>query len=101
MKVLCVCQAGTVRSGALVLACKARGYDALQAGVSFNPLPTLTMLANWADVILLAQPEFAAFLPAGLPPGKVKDTGLGPDRWGNPLNPELLALADGAVGRLV
>lgn len=99
MKILAICQAGTVRSGALVIEAKLRGHDALQAGIAFNPPPTLTMLANWADVILLAEPHMIGYVPTEHA-GKCVDTGLGPDRWGNPLNPELRALASGVIGKL-
>lgn len=92
MKILSVCQAGTVRSGALTIVAKGMGHDALQAGIAFNPPATLKMLVDWADVVLLAEPWIAAHLPPEAEP-KLRDTGLGPDRWQNPLHPELLQLA--------
>jgi len=96
VKVLSVCQAGTVRSGALTVAAKAAGHDALQAGVAFNPPSTLKMLTDWADVVLLAEPWIAAHLPPEAAP-KLRDAGLGPDRWHNPLHPELMELATAAM----
>lgn len=100
MKVLAVCQAGTVRSGALALAAKRHGgHDALAAGIDYNAPETLDMLARWADKILVAEQRFAAYLPLDQA-HKVVDAALGPDRWHNPLHPELEPLCDAVVAAL-
>jgi len=59
---------------------------------------TIRMLARWADVILVAEPHMAAIVPPRFA-AKVRDTGIGPDRWNNPLAGELLELAEAALAR--
>ena len=62
MKILCVCAMGNKRSvfTRYLLAYK---YDVLRVGCKNNSPETLKMLAEWADVILLAEPEMRKSLP--------------------------------------
>ena len=82
-----------------MLAAKRRGHDALQAGVDLNTPETIAMLASWADVILVAETAMSGRVPAEFAV-KCVDSGLGADRWGNPLHPELGPLCDAVVARL-
>lgn len=99
MNVLAVCQAGTVRSGALVVCAKQRGHDALAAGTAYTQPGTFALLCKWADRIVLAEYSMIAAIPQEFH-DKVVDANLGPDRWHNPLHDELLALAMAVIGAL-
>lgn len=98
MKVLAICQAGTVRSGAIVLEAKLRGHDALQAGVLYTKPRTVAMLSRWANVIFVAEAAMAAIVPTKYQ-DKVRDAALGPDRWHTPVHPELRDLARAVLER--
>ncbi len=90
MKILCVCRAGIVRSGALSMNLKQRfGYlDTLQAGVDFNSPETLSMLYAWADKIYIVEDVFWNNIPEEFK-AKTELINIGPDVWGNCMNPEL------------
>ena len=62
MKILCVCELGNKRSvfTRYLLAFK---YDALSVGIKNNKPETIRMLAEWADRILLAEPEMRKAIP--------------------------------------
>ena len=91
-KVLAICQAGTIRSGALSHLLKyAYGVDALSASAEETPDTTMSILADWADYIVLLEPHFAVRIPPEFH-AKVRVFDVGPDRWSNPLHPELLAI---------
>jgi len=92
MKILCVCEGGNVRSVACAYVFKYEyGYDALAVSSRKNNLETHQMLWEWADRIIVMQPEFKRFI---LPQYQVKVTtyDVGPDVWGNCLHPELVGL---------
>jgi len=92
MKVLTVCAAGTVRSGSMALASKQHGNpDTIQCGVDSNSPATLRMLEGWADQIWIAESAMADHF---LAKEKIVDMALGPDRWGIPLHPDLMALLE-------
>jgi hypothetical protein len=42
---------------------KKRGYEVLTAGVEHNEPDTLNTLCDWADIIFVAQREYASLLP--------------------------------------
>jgi len=90
MKVLTICSAGTVRSVSLAHVLKScYGVDAIPTGHDLNSQETLDMLSDWADLIVVMQPHFAADLPARNAK-KVVIVDVGPDVWGNPLDVGLL-----------
>ena len=62
MKILCLCSRGNKRS---VFTRYLLSYknDVLSAGCENNSPETLKMLAWWADVILLAEPQMRKVLP--------------------------------------
>lgn len=91
MKVLTICSAGTVRSVAMAHVLKqfyecdaiAMGHDS----PNNNP-KTVDMLTDWADLILIMQNGYEDVVPERNVK-KIHQTHLGPDVWGNPLDPRL------------
>lgn len=91
MRFLCVCEAGTVRSGAAAHALKYYfGQEAIAASHSKLLDDTMEMLFEWADRIVLMQPHFVDRIPE-VYRHKVKVCDVGKDVWMNPLAPLLLA----------
>ena len=97
-KILCVCEGGNVRSVACAYLFKYQiGYDALAASWKRNSLGTLMMLYNWADRIIIMQPEFREkVIPTCYHKITVYD--VGPDRWGSALHPDLLEIIETYMG---
>ena len=93
IKILCVCGKGNVRSVATKYALNRRGYNnVLTVGSRLVSSETLTMLYEWADLVLVAKRGHAKNLPNLL---KVNDQfTIGDDRWGNPVNLELEEIID-------
>jgi protein-tyrosine-phosphatase len=98
MKILCVCEGGNVRSVACAYLFKYRlGDDALAVSVKKNNLETHQMLWQWADRIIVMQPEFKDNIPT-YHQHKVKIYDVGPDQWGNCLHPDLLEIIESHMG---
>jgi hypothetical protein len=92
MKVLCVCHAGYVRSAATAMILKMRGFDAIAVGVNHASPETLETMGEWADKILLAEPNMEFKFPPTVR-GKIEqDFTIGEDEWGNPSAHELWKL---------
>lgn len=88
MKVLVLCHAGVVRSGAMARRLKEEGFDVIQAGLGSNSRDTVGRLMSWADRIVVMDEK----LMTDVPPGVLKKTTLadvGPDVWGSPTDPDL------------
>src|SRR3990170_4070705 len=97
MRFLCVCRAGSVRSVAMADALKgAHGQDALAAGAKANGPETLAMLCAWADRIVVMQPHYAEALPPEQL-HKARSVDVGPDVWGTPRHPDLVAAVSAAA----
>ena len=93
-KVLCVCQGGNSRSVACSFLLKYRyGCDALAASWETNSVETLTMLYEWADIIIVMQAEFEERVYLAYR-DKVVVIDVGPDIWFNGLHPDLLKKCD-------
>lgn len=100
MKFLCVCEMGTVRSGAMAIALKMRQQsDVIQCGWRSGSPETLRMLCNWADAIVVMQREIIDLLveKVALPEKEYKlDTrkillvDVGVDIYGHPMHGGLL-----------
>ena len=94
-KVLTLCGYGNVRSVCLSRQLK-DWYDqeALTAGLVANSPETLRMLFDWADYVLntceLNPGEYLG--SEDYPKEKFYDFNVGKDRWGEPSNPELVAI---------
>ena len=92
MKVLCLCQGGNVRSVALAYLLKyGADTDALACSWQKNTPETIQMLCEWADAIALLESSFKVHVPTRYH-DKIAIFDVGPDRWGNPLHPDLIAL---------
>jgi predicted protein tyrosine phosphatase len=100
MKVLAVCQGGNVRSVSLAFLLKYRyGIDALACSFEKNSPETISMLCSWADSIVVMEPQFSQYIPEMFQ-NKIQVCNVGPDVWGNPLDPRLLELIENLqIGR--
>jgi predicted protein tyrosine phosphatase len=88
-KFLTVCEGGNVRSVSMAYTLK---YDHRQDAIAFshgtNGDDALKLLADWADYIVIMEPKFAErFMESWK--SKLRCVDAGPDRWFNPLHPEL------------
>lgn len=91
VKLLCVCEGGTVRSVSLAWVLKyEHGQDAIAASWLKNSQETLDLLAKWADRIVVLQPKFSSKFESFKAKLVVFD--VGPDIWVNPLHPKLLEI---------
>jgi predicted protein tyrosine phosphatase len=92
MKILTICSAGACRSVSMAH-CLKRHYelDAIPVGADLNSRTTINMLAEWADLIICMQPQYAAALDpqweSKLAPVELTD--IGQDIWTNSLNHDL------------
>jgi len=94
IKILCVCQHGYCRSVGTRYCLNKRGYNNVIAiGWRNTSLETLKMLSDWADIILVAKPYHADYLPSGKEKVNNKFT-IGEDNWLNPMNKELHEIVD-------
>ena len=90
MKILCVCQGGNSRSVAMAYVLKYHfGHDALACSAEKNSAETLVYLYDWADKIIVMQPEFVGVIPLRMYE-KVIRFDVGRDRWMNGLHPQLV-----------
>lgn len=95
MKVLTVCAYGNVRSSCLARQLKDWYFqDAIAAGLVANAPETLTMLFNWADLILLTDMSLDPknYIHSDVGKEKFQTFDVGRDRWGNPVDPELVQI---------
>lgn len=97
MKFLCICRAGMTRSVACANALKARGQNAVPTGWVVNAPEPIGTLSRWADRIVLMYNFKPDVVPAS-ERRKIRLLDVGNDVWGDPTNPELVAIVDGAVG---
>jgi hypothetical protein len=64
-RVLCTCRGGNSRSVGMAYALKYFfGHDAIACGVEGNDPETVTMLCNWAQIIICMRPEFKEKIPS-------------------------------------
>lgn len=94
MKFLCVCEMGTVRSGAMAIALKNYGAsDTLQCGWRTGSQETLRMLTQWADAIVVMQPEMIGLLTEKIGAfeyDKILAVDVGVDVYGHPMHDKLI-----------
>jgi hypothetical protein len=89
-RIMCMCEGGHNRSGALALQLKQRGVDAIQIGWRHNPASTINYVAAWADFIILMQPwDTTTTKISSRYESKIRVLDVGPDRWGSNTNMEL------------
>lgn len=87
---LCICQWGHSRSVALARVLHGRGEAAVAIGAGSSG-DAIIPLSAWADRIALLEPGFKRYVPEEHW-HKVVNFNVGPDRWSNPYNQELLAI---------
>lgn len=89
MKFLCVCEAGTVRSGALAYSLRYNFSQkrVFQASGAKSDQEDLDLLAAWADYIIVLDQKFKDRFEKFSKKVRVFD--VGPDVWKNPLHSEL------------
>lgn len=100
MKILTVCEGGTVRSVGLARYLKKvcdPGHDALAASWRRNTRDTMIMLCEWAELIIIVEPQDRVQLPVryradGAAADKVKVCDVGRDRYLNPFHRDLQQL---------
>lgn len=95
MNFLCICQCGHSRSVAMTRILHARGFPAVAVGASTCGEAYLHLL-GWATHIIVMQAHFANIIDQnnGVVRGKLVTFDVGPDKWANPYNHELLALCE-------
>lgn len=91
MKFLCICQYGHSRSVALCRVLHGKAIPAVAAGYSTSG-DAIDTLAEWADVIALMTPEAMNRIPKEYQEKVTLHFNIGPDKWSNPYNQELLAI---------
>ena len=91
MKALCVCHYGHSRSVALVRVLHGIGIEAVAAGAHTAGSRFLKMMSEEATHIFIMEPGYLEQIPYE-DRDKVVCLNVGPDRWSNPYNQELLAL---------
>jgi len=82
MKILCVCEGGFIRSVAMKhYFDRQNDTEALSVGIQLSTAPTLQMLCDWADKVVVAEEWMTKYLPVN---SRKKQwlVGIGPDRWG-------------------
>jgi hypothetical protein len=99
-KILCVCEKGNVRSVGIARRLKdGRHYtNVIAIGAVNTERPTLFMLCEWAEIILIAEPQFADLLPVGHE--KIADFTIGPDIYRTPTNNRLQNLVGHQLNKI-
>lgn len=99
-KFLCVCNGGVVRSVTLAAMLKYWwNLDAMAASIDKNVGDTMTMLCNWADVIVVMdgwmlgwfQEQYGNTSFSEQVMSKLKLVPVGPDKWGMSNHDDLIA----------
>lgn len=96
MKFLTICEGGVVRSVCCATQLKLRGQDAVAASWRFNSPETLSMLMEWADYIVLMQPDMHSRLPQAkhFNKHKFRILNVGEDIWGDSFHPDLREMVE-------
>ena len=93
-KVLTMCAGGNVRSVAAKYLLKYKyGHESLACGQDANTPDTIDTLCNWADYVIVMEPDYAKFVPEKYHT-KLFCYDVGPDRFGYAFHPELCAIID-------
>jgi len=90
IKILCLCPGGSCRSVAMVYELRDRfNHDALHASMKKASLETISMLYEWADIVIVSN---LFDLGVSRESQKTYSLELGKDVWRDPMNRELRAL---------
>ncbi|NIQ80614.1 MAG: hypothetical protein GTN93_21485 [Anaerolineae bacterium] len=89
MKIVCVCAGGNVRSvGTARILKYGFNQNAVAVAIEKNMPQPFEMLADWADVITVAEGHMTSAIPEKYHP-KLRVVEVGPDVYGDPTNPKL------------
>ena len=95
LRILCVCEGGFTRSVCLAGHLRNDGgrpvHDSIAASWRFNTPETITMLCAWAEFVVVMEPYMLEKIPQEYR-SKSKVCDVGPDRYGQPLHPDLVVL---------
>lgn len=99
MKFLCICEGGTVRSGALAWSLRYNFNQTrvFQASWLKSPQEDLDMMGAWADYIIVLEARFADKFQKFK--WKIRVLDVGPDIWRDPLHPALQNIVSTAAQR--
>jgi len=91
MKILTVCRAGLVRSVALadVLKLHFEPTDVIPVGIDFNEPETISMLCEWADIIVVMQAHYKLRFDQKWQ-SKICVCDVGPDIYGSSKHKDLI-----------
>lgn len=96
MKILCLCNEGNNRSVTLAHLLRYWNNDVLSAWIDKNPIDTMTMLIDWADLVILTDMDQVYKYNGDLTEEELKEKSclcnIWPDIYKRPFNPELLAI---------
>ena len=90
MKFLCICTYGHSRSVGACRVLHGLGHQAVAIGTATGHTAA-TILSVWADKIICMTPEGPQLIPQA-DKHKIVDCDIGPDRWSNPYNQEMLEI---------
>jgi hypothetical protein len=100
-RILVACRGGNVRSVAVAFLLKYKySCDALAASFEKNDALTLALLMEWAETVIVTEGEHVRLVKEAYR-DKVQLVDIGPDRWANPFDHELLATADSALHSII
>ena len=88
---LCVCQYGHSRSVALTRVLHSKGLQAVACGWQTAGHSALPVLCRWASDILILDDSYLQYIEEEYH-SKVTAIHVGPDKWSNPYNQNLLNL---------
>lgn len=85
-----MCAGANVRSIGLKYLLRYKyGHESLACGQDANSKETIEMLCNWADYIIVVEPDYIKFIPEKYQ-SKMFCYNIGIDRFGYAFHPELL-----------
>jgi predicted protein tyrosine phosphatase len=100
-KFLCVCEGGNVRSRALAyILHDLRGQEAISIGWRWASEETMSMLCDWADVIVIMQPSMSEKIHQRFW-SKLKCIDVGQDNYGINIHPSLYQLVEEGARNLL
>jgi hypothetical protein len=89
MKLLILCDIGANRSVTLAHILKFQNHDVLTAGLKTNSPETLTLLASWADLVIITARDQLSDAVLIAEPTKIRVMPIGPDIYPRPFNKDL------------
>jgi predicted protein tyrosine phosphatase len=101
MRFLCICDGGNVRSRALAYVLHdLMDHEAIPIGRRWASHYTMRMLCEWADVVVVMQPNMIESVPHDLQ-HKVRCIDVGEDRYGLNISPDLIRQVTAGAEKLL